>query len=86
MEGIPIHLVDGVKTFDNNTYVYIEIDKIAAFTSENEDSGLRFTLAFWARFQENYSEREVLFFGRNMFGKLVAILGPSSVHLVIVCR
>ncbi len=64
-----VRILQSVTEFDGTNQENV-IDNIHAILGGNMNGSQRFTLAFWMRHtNQKNSQMEVIFFGRNLFGK-----------------
>ncbi len=64
-----VRILQGATEFDGTNQENV-IDNIHEILGGNMNGSLRFTLAFWMRhMSQKNSQMEVIFFGRNLFGK-----------------
>ncbi len=74
-----VRILQGVTEFDGTNQENV-IDNIHEILDGNMNSSLRFTLAFWMRHtNQKNSQMEVIFFGRNLFGKTKLFYTPSVI-------
>ncbi len=72
-----VRILQGVTEFDGTNQENV-IDNIHEILGGNMNGSLRFTFAFWIRHKkQKNSQMEVIFFGRNLFGKTNSFHAPT---------